>query len=222
MGALTDEVVVTGGAQLLETDSSERGQVIERQQIVNLPLNGRSYSSLALLSTGVLESNQNGVGTSGREGSFNVNGLRNTANNFQLDGVDNNLYGTSNQGFSNQVIQVSPDAVAEFKVQTNNYSAEYGRSGGAVINATYRSGTNEFRGSVWEFNRNTALNATGFFQPTGGSKPSLNRNQFGFVLGGPIVRDHVVLLRRLRGLPPGFSGRWSSPPSRRSTSVRAS
>jgi hypothetical protein len=199
VGALTDEVVVTGGAQLLETDSSERGQVIERQQIVNLPLNGRSYSSLALLSTGVLESNQNGVGTSGREGSFNVNGLRNTANNFQLDGVDNNLYGTSNQGFSNQVIQVSPDAVAEFKVQTNNYSAEYGRSGGAVINATYRSGTNEFRGSLWEFNRNTALNATGFFQPTGGSKPSLNRNQFGFVLGGPILRDRSFFFADYEG-----------------------
>ena len=199
VGGLTDEVVVSAGAQLLETDSSERGQVIERQQIVNLPLNGRSYSSLALLSTGVLESNQNGVGTSGREGSFNVNGLRNTANNFQLDGIDNNLYGTSNQGFSNQVIQVSPDAVAEFKVQTNNYSAEYGRSGGAVINATYRSGTNEIRGSVWEFNRNTALNATGFFQPTGGSKPTLERNQFGFVLGGPIVRDHAFFFADYEG-----------------------
>ncbi len=199
VGGLTDEVVVSGGAQLLETDSSERGQVIERQQIVNLPLNGRSYSSLALLSTGVLESNQNGIGTSGREGSFNVNGLRNTANNFQLDGIDNNLYGTSNQGFSNQVIQVSPDAVAEFKVQTNNYSAEYGRSGGAVINATYRSGTNEIRGSLWEFNRNTALNATGFFQPTGGSKPSLERNQFGFVLGGPLVRDHAFFFADYEG-----------------------
>ena len=199
VGGLTDEVVVSAGAQLLETDSSERGQVIERQQIVNLPLNGRSYSSLALLSTGVLESNQNGVGTSGREGSFNVNGLRNTANNFQLDGIDNNLYGTSNQGFSNQVIQVSPDAVAEFKVQTNNYSAEYGRSGGAVINATYRSGTNDIRGSVWEFNRNTALNATGFFQPTGGSKPTLERNQFGFVLGGPIVRDHAFFFADYEG-----------------------
>ena len=221
VGGLTDEVVVTGGAQLLETDSSERGQVIERQQIVNLPLNGRSYSSLALLSTGVLESNQNGVGTSGREGSFNVNGLRNTANNFQLDGVDNNLYGTSNQGFSNQVIQVSPDAVAEFKVQTNNYSAEYGRSGGAVINATYRSGTNEIRGSLWEFNRNTALNATGFFQPTGGSKPSLE--------------PQPVRLRASAGrwcttarssLPTTRASarsrrRWSSPPSRRSISARA-
>ena len=72
-----------------------------------------------------------------------------------LDGVDNNSYGTSNQGFSNQIVQVSPDAVEEFKVQTNNFSAEYGRTGGAVINASMRSGTNQFRGTVWEFNRNT-------------------------------------------------------------------
>ena len=199
VATLADEVVVTSGGQALETDSSERGQVIERQQIVNLPLNGRSYSSLALLSTGVLESNQNGIGTSGREGSFNANGLRNTANNFQLDGVDNNAYGTSNQGFSNQVIQVSPDAVAEFKVQTNNYSAEYGRSGGAVINASYRSGTNDLRGSVWEFHRNTAMNATGFFKPTGGAKPTLLRNQFGFVLGGPLRRDRAFFFGDYEG-----------------------
>ena len=199
LGTMTDQVTVTGGRQVLETDSSERGQVIEREQIVNLPLNGRSYSNLALLSTGVLESNQNGVGTSGREGSFNVNGLRNTANNFQLDGVDNNAYGTSNQGFSNQVIQVSPDAVAEFKVQTNNYSAEYGRSGGAVVNASYRSGTNQFRGSGWEFFRDTALNATGFFKPTGGSKPTLSRHQFGYVAGGPIARDRTFFFTDYEG-----------------------
>lgn len=198
VGGLTDAVLVTSTVQLLETDSSERGQVIEREQIVNLPLNGRSYSSLALLSAGVLESNQNGVGTSGREGSFNTNGLRNTANNFQLDGVDNNAYGTSNQGFSNQVTQVSPDAIAEFKVTTNNYSAEYGRSGGAVINATYRSGTNEFHGSAWEYNRNTAMNATGFFRPATG-KPSLDRNQFGSVLGGPLKRDRAFFFADYEG-----------------------
>ena len=199
IGAVSDQVTVTPGRQLLETDSSERGQIIERQQIVNLPLNGRSYSSLALLSTGVLESNQNGVGTSGREGSFNVNGLRNTANSFQLDGIDNNAYGTSNQGFSNQVIQVSPDAVAEFKVQTNNYSAEYGRSGGAVVNASYRSGTNQFHGSGWEFFRDTSMNAVGFFKPTGGAKPSLSRHQFGFVAGGPIDRDRTFFFTDYEG-----------------------
>ncbi|MBA3269677.1 MAG: hypothetical protein H0T71_04130, partial [Acidobacteria bacterium] len=107
-------------------------------------------------------------------------------------------YGTSNQGFSNQVVQVSPDAVEEFKVQTNNFSAEFGRAGGAVINATFRSGTNQFHGTGWEFNRNTALNATGFFRPTTG-KPTLNRNQFGAVVGGPIMRDRAFFFANYEG-----------------------
>src|SRR5215813_7155020 len=148
-------VTITDAANLLETDSSERGQVVQRQQIVSLPLNGRSYANLTLLAPGVRESSFNGIGSPGREASFNVNGLRSTVNNFLLDGIDNNAYGTSNQSFSNQVVQVSPDAVAQFKVETNTYSAEYGRSGGAVVNASYRSGTNEFHGSAWEFHRNT-------------------------------------------------------------------
>ncbi len=189
IGKLSEQVVVTAAVELLESDSSEKGQVVDAEQIRNLPLNGRAYSDLALLAPGVSESNQNGIGSTAREGSFNVNGLRNTANNFQLDGVDNNAYGTSNQGFSNQVVQVSPDAVAEFKVQTNTYSAEYGRSGGAVVNAAYRSGTNRFQGTIWEYNRNTVLNATGFFKPASGVKPALRRNQFGFTFGGPIRRD---------------------------------
>ncbi len=119
-------------------------QVIGREQIVNLPLNGRAYADLALLSPGVRQSS---ISTS-RDASFNVNGLRSSLNNFMLDGVDNNSYGTSNQGFSNQVVQVTPDAVEEFKVQTNNFSAEFGRAGGAVINATFRSGTNQFHGTA--------------------------------------------------------------------------
>ena len=98
---------------------------------------------------------------------------------------------------------MSPDAVEEFKVQTNNFSAEFGRAGGAVINATFRSGTNQFRGTAWEFNRNTSLNATGFFKPSSGVKPTLSRNQFGGVFGGPIVQRPRVLLRQLRRLPPG-------------------
>ncbi len=91
----------------------------------------------------------------GREGSFNVNGLRSTFNNFLIDGVDNNAYGTSNQGFSNQVMQPSPDSLEEFRVVTNNMSAEYGRAAGATINVAYASGTNQFRGSAWEFARRT-------------------------------------------------------------------
>ena len=97
-----------------------------------------------------------------REGAFNVNGMRSTYNNFLLDGVDNNAYGTSNQGYSAQAVQPSPDAIAEFKLITNNYSAEYGRVGGAVVNAVMRSGTNDFHGTAYEFLRNTDLNAGGF------------------------------------------------------------
>ena len=194
VGGVGETVEVTGAIRRLETDSSDRGQVIGHEQIVNLPLNGRAYADLALLSPGVRTSSI----SASRDASFNVNGMRSALNNFILDGVDNNSYGTSNQGFSNQVVQVSPDAVEEFKVQTNNFSAEFGRAGGAVINATFRSGTNQFHGTAWEFNRNTALNATGFFRPTTG-KPTLNRNQFGGVFGGPLVRDRAFFFVNYEG-----------------------
>jgi len=135
VGQLSERIEVTAAATHLETDTSQRGQVITGEETRALPLNGREYSTLALLTTGVRIS---AIGTGSvaqpREGSFNVNGLRSTFNNFLIDGVDNNAYGTSNQGFSNQVMQPPPDAVAEFKVVTNNMSAEYGRSGGATIN----------------------------------------------------------------------------------------
>jgi hypothetical protein len=121
--------------------------------------------------------NTGSVSTTPREGSFNVNGMRSTFNNFLLDGLDNNAYGTSNQGFSNQVMQPTPDAVAEFKVVTNNLGAEYGRSGGATINVAYKSGTNQFRGAGCEFYRDTALNATGFFKPSSGVKPTLQASR---------------------------------------------
>src|SRR4026207_1595984 len=195
VGNLGETVVVTGAAKLLETESSDRGQVIHKEQIVNLPLNGRNYADLALLSPGVRKS----AISDSRDASFNVNGLRSAVNSFILDGVDNNSYGTSNQGFSNQVVQVSPDAVEQFKVQTNNFSAEYGRTGGAVINASMRSGTNQLRGTVWEFNRNDALNATGFFKPSSGVKPKLNRNQYGFVFGGPVIRNRTFFFADYEG-----------------------
>ena len=191
-GGMTEAVDVTGDVSLLESDSSQRGQTITHEQMVALPLNGREYSSLVLGSTGVrLSALNTGSASTVREGSFNVNGLRSTFNNFLLDGLDNNAYGTSNQGFSNQVMQPSPDAVAEFQVVTNNMSAEYGRSAGATINVAYASGTNRFKGSAWEFLRDERLNATGAFKPITGVKPPLNRNQFGFVFGGPIVQNRA-------------------------------
>jgi hypothetical protein len=194
VGAITNTVEVTGAASALETDSSEHGQVISMQQVAELPLNGRNYADLALLSTNTIKSpiavSFSPSGTP-REGSFNVNGMRSTYNNFLLDGLDNNMYGTSNQGYSAQTVQPSPDAIAEFKVITTNYSAEYGRVGGAVVNAVLKSGTNQYHGTGYEFLRNTVLNADGFqFTPLL-FKPTLQRNQFGAVIGGPIIRNKL-------------------------------
>ena len=180
IGAVADSVEVTGAATILQTDSSERGQLIAGRSIVELPLNGRAYSDLALLTTGVLRSPSAFSGTP-REGSFIVNGLRATYNNYLLDGIDNNAYGTSNQGFANQVAQPSPDSVAEFKVITNNYSAEYGRSGGATVDVAMKSGTNQFHGTVYDYLRNTDLNAVGYVfgaRPATFKKPTFQQNQF--------------------------------------------
>ncbi len=195
VGAVTETVNVVGAAAALETDSSEHGQVIGSRQIVELPLNGRNYADLALLSTNTIKSPMavsfSPSGTP-REAAFNVNGMRSTYNNFLLDGLDNNAYGTSNQSYSSQVINPSPDAIAEFKVITSNYSAEYGRVGGAVINAVVKSGTNEIHGAAWEFLRNTSLNAVGFqFSPSVFLKPTLQRNQFGAAIGGPFIKNRL-------------------------------
>jgi hypothetical protein len=200
VGQLSERVEVTAASPLIETDSSQRGQVITGDQMREIALNGREYSSLALLATGVRQSALNKV-TNGtpREGAFNVNGLRSTFNNFMIDGVDNNAYGTSNQGFSNQVMQPPPDAVSEFRVVTNNQSAEYGRAAGATVNVAYRSGANQIHGDAWEFFRDTKLNATTFFVPVDGQKPPLRRNQYGGVLGGPIVRNKAFFFGDFEG-----------------------
>jgi hypothetical protein len=199
VGQVTEKVQVTAASPLVETDSSERGQVISGDTTRALPLISREYSSLALLTTGVkLGGSSLTTGNTPREGAFNVNGLRSVFNNFLIDGVDNNAYGTSNQGFSNQVMQPTPDAIGEFKVVTNNMSAEYGRAAGATINVSYRSGTNALRGSGWEFVRDDALNATGYFKPANG-KPGINRNQFGGLLGGPIVKNKAFFFSDYEG-----------------------
>ena len=199
VGQTSQNVTVIGAAELLETENSSRGQVINRAEIVNLPLNGRAYADLTLLVPGVAKSPLENQSDSSRDASFNVNGERSELNNFLLDGVDNNAYGTSNQGFSNQVIQPNPDALAEFRVETNNYSAEYGRATGAVINATIRSGTNQLHGELWEFLRNTDLNATGFFKPVNGTKPAFNQNQFGAAAGGPIMKNKMFVFADYEG-----------------------
>ena len=129
-------------------------------------------------------------------------------NNFLLDGLDNNAYGESNQGFDNQIIAVPPDSVAQFQVVTDNESAEYGRSSGATINVASQSGTNRFHATAYEFIRNTDLNAAGFFKPltvsnTGTTvpfrKPTFNRNQFGVNFGGPIVKDKLFFFLDYEG-----------------------
>ena len=208
VGMISERVEVKAGAALLDTESSQRSQVITGDQMRQLALNGREYSQLALLTPGVRQSSLNKI-TNGtpREGAFNVNGLRSVFNNFLIDGVDNNAYGTSNQGFSNQVMQPSPDAVDEFRVVTNNQSAEFGRAAGATVNVAYRSGTNQLKVSAWEFFRDTKLNAETYFKPVDGSKPPLRRNQFGGVVGGPIAKNRafffadVEAFRQNRKLP---------------------
>src|SRR5579871_606950 len=199
VGQAVESVTVTGAAALMETDTSSRGQVINPREIAELPLNGRAYADLMLLSPGVAKSPLENGTDSSRDASFNVNGGRSELNNFMLDGVDNNAYGTSNQGFSNQVIQPNPDALQQYKVETNNYSAEFGRASGAVINASIKSGTNQFHGELWEFNRNTILNATGFFKPVGGGTLPFNQNQFGAAFGGPIKKDKIFFFADYEG-----------------------
>ncbi len=199
LGQTSQNITVSGAATQLETESSGRGQVINAKQIVDLPLNGRSYADLTLLVPGVARSPLENQTDNSRDASFNVNGQRSELNNFLLDGIDNNAYGTSNQGFSNQVIQPNPDALAEFRVETDNYSAEYGRATGAVINATIKSGTNQLHGELWEFLRNTDLNATGFFKPVNGVKPAFIQNQFGAAAGGPIIKNKAFLFADYEG-----------------------
>jgi hypothetical protein len=199
VGQATTQVTVSGAASVLETETSSRGQVISQAQIVELPLNGRAYADLTLLAPGVAKSALENQADSSRDASFNVNGARSELNNFMLDGVDNNAYGTSNQGFSNQVVQANPDSLAEFKIETNNYSAEFGRASGAVISATIKSGTNKYHGELWEFFRNTVLNAQGFFKPVGGGSLPYNQNQFGGSFGGPIKKDKLFFFADFEG-----------------------
>ncbi len=200
LGNVEEVVTVSDTVSVVETDTSSRGTVIGSRQAVDLPLNGRAYADLTLLTPGTVQALRGTSIGGARDASYHVNGLRSSYNNFMLDGVDNNAYGTSNQGFSNQVVQLSPDAVGEFRVVTNNFSAEYGRAGGAAIIAAYRSGTNDIHVTAWNFLRNRALNATGFFKPVTGEKPDMKQNQFGIAGGGPILKNRLFYYADYEGL----------------------
>jgi hypothetical protein len=209
-GSASETVTVTSAPTQLETETSSRGQVIGTREVENLPLNGRSYADLVLLVPGARKSFLENQSASSREASFNVNGQRSAFNNFLLDGLDNNNYGTSNQGFANENIPPSPDAVNEFKVETNNYSAEYGRASGAVINVSTRRGTNQFHGKAYDYLRNTNLNAIGPFAPALGVKQVFIRNQFGGTLGGHIIKDKTFFFVDYEGLRQIFRNPASS------------
>ncbi len=199
-GAVSQTVEVSSTPTELETETSSRGQVVGSREVENLPLNGRSYADLVLLAPGVRKSVLEDGTVTQREAAFNVNGQRSAFNNFLLDGLDNNNYGTSNQGFANENIPPSPDAVDEFRVETDNYSAEYGRNPGAVINVSVRRGTNSFHGKAYDYDRNTIFNASGPFLATGAHKPKFIRNQFGGTFGGPIFHDKTFFFADYEGL----------------------
>jgi hypothetical protein len=212
VGETSTTVEVTGVSLQVETDSSQRSQVVTQYQSAALPLVSRNYSDLMGLVTGVRQAptaaTTSSISSLVRAGAYNVNGQRSMFNNFLLDGMDNNAYGESNQGFDNQIISVPPDSVAQFSVVTNNQSAEYGRSSGATINTASAGGTNKFHGTAYEFIRNTSLNAAGYFKPnivsnTGTvvpfKKSTFNRNQFGVNFGGPIIHDKLFFFLDYEG-----------------------
>lgn len=194
LGEVRFSVDVTAPTPLLETDRSSLGQVVDRRKIAELPLNERNFLGFLLLVPGAqtpAEGSQ--LSFEGAAGAVSVNGAREQANNYLLDGVDNN-----NIGFNQYSVLPPLESVEEFKVQASNSSAEFGRSGGAQINVVLRSGTNNLHGSAYEFFRNRHLDARNFFDP--GTVPKFNRNQFGGSLGGPVRKNKTFFFASYEGL----------------------
>jgi hypothetical protein len=190
-GNVTTTVEVTAAAPVLQSQDASVGQVIDSKSVNDLPLNGRNFTFLAQLSAGV-NSPQADTRGNAASGAFTANGLRAAQNNYLLDGIDNNSDTVDFLNGTNFVVLPPVDAVEEFKVQTSDFSAEFGRSGAAVLNATIKSGTNEFHGDVWEFFRNDHLDAADFFENAHGvPKGDLQQNQFGFTAGGPLYIPKV-------------------------------
>ncbi|HET7207887.1 MAG TPA: TonB-dependent receptor [Terriglobales bacterium] len=196
VGQIAETITVSSEGPQLETETSELGQVVTGRTATTLPLNGRNFAQLAQLAAGVAPA-EPGSRTETTFG-FSSNGARALQNNYLLDGVDNNANLTDVLNGSAYVIQPSVDAIGEFKVETNSYSAEFGRGNGAIMNAVIKSGTNSFHGNVYEFFRNDKLdgrNAFDFF----GRQP-YQQNQFGATFGGPIVKDKTFFFVDYEGL----------------------
>lgn len=185
IGLAAESVQVTANAELLEERSNTVGQTVEERTIQQLPLNGRNYLQLGNLTAGAVPN------TRSRDRSFSAYGNRGLQNAFLLDGARNQNYMRGLDNRARDAMRPSLEAISEFKVQTSNYSAEYGASAGAVVTVVTKSGTNEFHGSAFEFLRNSALDARDYFLPPSTRKPLYIQHQYGGSLGGPIVQNRV-------------------------------
>jgi hypothetical protein len=203
VGSFAETVTVAESPQLLAANDASLGAVIPQMQVANLPLAIRNWDDLLALVPGVQGDRytEQGGGTSfGRTGGINVHGARALQNNFLLDGVDNNSISENVQELTTQVSRPSVDAIQEFKVVTSPYSAEYGRSPGAAVSVSTKSGTNDFRGTAYEYFRNESFDSIDYFsQRAGAAKPSNNQNQFGGNLGGPIVSSKAFFFADYEG-----------------------
>ncbi len=186
LGAATEQIQVSASVSRLNTVEASQGQVIDNQRIVDMPLNGRNYLDLALMSGGAVQPDPGS-----RIGGFSSGGQRVSQNNYIMDGIDNNSVELAAAGRRAEMVEPSIDAIQEFKVQTNAYSAEFGRGMGAVVNLTIKSGANDVHGTAFEFIRNEVFDAKNFFTPATSAKPPFKRNQYGFSMGGPVVIPHV-------------------------------
>ena len=202
VGAVTETVTVTS-ATLLTTQEATTGGVIENRMVEQLPLSGRNWDDLIGLVPGVQAdryTEEGGSTSGGRTGGANVHGVRSLQNNFVLDGVDNNSISENVQELTTQVARPSVDSIQEFKVSTNPYSAENGRSPGALISVTTKSGSNVFHGTLYEFHRNRIFDANNFFNNRAGArKPQNIQNQFGGNIGGPVVHDQAFFFFNYEG-----------------------
>jgi hypothetical protein len=193
-GAASETVTVTTDAPMMQTQETSVGQTMDAETINDVPLNGRNWVYIAQLAPGTaLPTGARGGGS----GDFNANGQRAEENNFILDGVDNNANVVDFANGSSYVVNPPPDALAEFKVQTSNYSAEFGHAAGAVVNASIKSGSNNIHGSAWEYIRNNDLGeAPAPAWSTGGKVQPVapyHQNMFGATLGGPIIKDKLFV-----------------------------